>query len=250
MADMVFITGGNKGLGFETTRQLARRGATILLGSRDARRGAEAARRLTAELTGAGTPDPVAPAAGAVHAVEIDVISDESTEKAAAWVAAQFGHLDVLVNNAGITGGHVSPVDAGPDDFRLCYETNVFDPVRTTRAFLALLRLSAQPRIVMVSSGMGSLAVTTDPRRLESSLVSLVYPSSKAALDMITTQYAKALAEIRINTVDPGCTATDLNGHSGHQTVEEGAEVIVRLAATGADGPTGGYFDRNGTVPW
>lgn len=165
-------------------------------------------------------------------------------------VDAAHGRLDVLVNNAGITGSRVAVVDAGPDDFRACYETNVFGPVRVTHAFLPLLQRSAQPRVVMVSSGMGSLAITTDPRRLESSIVSLVYPSSKTALNMITTQYAKALPEFKINTVDPGYTATDLNAHRGHQSVEQGAEVIVALASVGADGPTGGYFDRNGQLPW
>lgn len=102
----------------------------------------------------------------------------------------------------------------------------------------------------MVSSGMGSLAITTDPDRIESTLIGLTYPSSKTALNMITTQYAKALPEFRINAADPGYTATDLNSHRGHQTVEQGAEVIVALATVAADGPTGGYFDKTGPLPW
>ena len=102
----------------------------------------------------------------------------------------------------------------------------------------------------MVSSGMGSLAVTTDPERLEAGIVSLVYPSSKAALNMVTTQYAKALPGWKVNAVDPGYTATDLNGHAGHKSVEEGARAIVALATVGADGPTGGFFDDRGIVPW
>lgn len=97
----------------------------------------------------------------------------------------------------------------------------------------------------MVSSGMGSLAITADPNRIESTLIGLTYPSSKTALNMITTQYAKALPEFRINAADPGYPATDLNGHRGHQTVEQGAEVIVAV-----DGPTGGYFDKTGPLPW
>ena len=111
------------------------------------------------------------------------------------------------------------------------------------------LRISA-PVIVMVSSGMGSLAVTTDPSRFESTLVSVSYTSSKAALNMITTQYAKAFPAMRINAVDPGYTGTDFNQHRGTQTVEEGAEIIVRMASIGPDGPTGGYFSAAGTVPW
>jgi NAD(P)-dependent dehydrogenase (short-subunit alcohol dehydrogenase family) len=235
--DIVLITGANKGLGRETARRLAERGATVYLGARDPDRGAEAAATLA--KTGAD-----------VRFVAVDVTSDASVAAAVAAVETDAGRLDVLVNNAGITGGRVGPLEAGPDDFRACYETNVFGPVRLTRAFLPLLRRSAAPRIVMVSSGMGSMTVTTDPERLESSLVSLVYPSSKAALNMITTQYAKALPAMRVNAVDPGYTATDLNGHTGYKTVEQGADVIVRLATIGPDGPTGGYFDESGTVPW
>lgn len=119
-----------------------------------------------------------------------------------------------------------------------------------TRAFLPLLTASDSPRIVNVSSGMGSITVTTDPARLESGIVSLVYPSSKAALNMVTTQYAKALPAFRVNAVDPGYTATDLNGHSGHQSVAEGARVVVRMAQVAPDGPTGGFFDEAGPVPW
>jgi len=122
--------------------------------------------------------------------------------------------------------------------------------VRVLHAFLPLLRRSADPRVVNVSSGMGSFAVTSDPERLESGLVSLVYPSSKAALNMITSQVAKALPEMRVNAVDPGYTATDLNGHTGHQTVAEGAEVIVALATAAPGGPTGGFFDRTGPLAW
>jgi NAD(P)-dependent dehydrogenase (short-subunit alcohol dehydrogenase family) len=102
----------------------------------------------------------------------------------------------------------------------------------------------------MVSSGMGSIGVTTDPDRLESGIVSLVYPSSKAALNMVTTQYAKALPGWKINAADPGYTATDLNNHTGHQTVEQGAHIIVTMATLGPDGPTGGFFDGNGPVRW
>ncbi|BDU07010.1 SDR family NAD(P)-dependent oxidoreductase [Nocardia cyriacigeorgica] len=119
-----------------------------------------------------------------------------------------------------------------------------------THAFLPLLRKAAQPRIVMVSSGMGSLAITSDPARLESTLHSLGYPASKSALNMITSQYARALPGIQVNAADPGYTATDLNGNSGTQTVTEGADAIIRLATLGPDGPAGGYFDRAGRLPW
>jgi NAD(P)-dependent dehydrogenase (short-subunit alcohol dehydrogenase family) len=237
MNDIVLITGANKGLGYETARRLGELGATVLLGARDAERGTAAAGRLAA-----GGAD--------VRFVAVDVTSDASVEKAVAEIEAQFGRLDVLVNNAGITGGFMPVLETGPADFQLCYETNVYGPVRMTRAFVPLLREAALPRVVMVSSGMGSLTITTDPRRLESGFASLVYPSSKSALNMITSQYAKALPDFKVNAVDPGYTATDLNRHSGHQSVEQGAEIIVRMATIGPDGPTGGYFDRHGAIGW
>lgn len=237
MKTIALVTGANKGLGKQTVRRLAAQGWTVWLGARDPERRAATARELAA-----GGAD--------VRYVALDVTSDESVQAAVKVLDAEHGRLDALVNNAGITGGRVAPAETGPDDFRACYETNVFGPVRVTRAFLPLLHRSTRPRVVMVSSGMGSLAVTTDPKRLESGIVSLVYPSSKAALNMITSQYAKALPDIKINAVDPGYTATDLNAHRGHKTVEQGAEVIVRLATISANGPTGGYFDEDGPLPW
>ena len=226
------ITGANKSLGLETARRLAAAGHTVYLGSRDEQRGKEAAGR-----TGA-------------RPVQLDVTSDDSVEAAAALVRDEAGSLDVLVNNAGITGGRKAPGEITAPDMRAVYETNVFGAVRVTHAFLPLLAASSAPVIVMVSSGMGSLAITTDPGRFESTLVSLPYPSSKAALNMITTQYAKAFPAMRINAVDPGYTATDLNQHQGTQTVGEGAEIIVRMASIGPGGPTGGYFSAAGPVPW
>jgi NAD(P)-dependent dehydrogenase (short-subunit alcohol dehydrogenase family) len=228
------VTGANKGIGLATARRLAERGWTVLLGARDPDRGAAAAATLT----------------GAVEVVALDVTDDASVAAAVQDVQARHGRLDVLVNNAGTSGTLVQALDNGPDEMRACFETNVFGPVRVTRAFLPLLRRSPAPRIVMVSSGMGSLGITTDPDRFESTLVGLQYPASKAALNMITTQYAKALPEFRVNAADPGYTATDLNGHRGTQTVEEGSDAIVALATLEPDGPTGGFFDRHGPVPW
>jgi NAD(P)-dependent dehydrogenase (short-subunit alcohol dehydrogenase family) len=231
---IALVTGANKGLGRETVRRLAELGWTVLLGSRDADRGAAAA----AELP------------GDVHAVAIDVTDDGSVAAAAKEIEERWGRLDVLVNNAGITGGRVAPVDTTADHLRVVFETNTFGPVRVTHAMLPLLERSAAPRIVMVSSGMGSIGVTGDPARLESTIVSLTYPSSKTALNMITAQYAKALPRFRVNVADPGYTATDLNGNSGHQTVTEGTDAIVALATVGQDGPTGTFVDRAGAVPW
>ncbi|HEX6423275.1 MAG TPA: SDR family oxidoreductase [Acidimicrobiales bacterium] len=233
----VLITGANRGLGFETARQLAGRGWTVLLGARDPERGRTAAEKLAAD------------GADARH-VPLDVTDDASVEAAVDRVGTMADRVDVLVNNAGIIGATAPPLETRPSDFLACFGVNLLGPVRVTRAFLPLLSRAELPRVVMVSSGMGSLAVTTDPERLESGIVSLVYPSSKAALNMVTTQYAKALPGWKVNAVDPGYTATDLNGHTGHKTVEEGARAIVDLATVGPDGPTGGFFDDRGRVPW
>lgn len=232
---IALVTGANKGIGLAAAGRLAELGWTVLLGSRDPERGAAA-------VTELGGLD--------VRAVELDVTSEASVRNAAKLVDADYGRLDVLVNNAGIVGARVPALEVGAEEMREVYDTNVFGPVRMMRAFLPLLRRSAAPRVVMVSSGMGSIAITSDPDRLESSLIGLPYPSSKTALNMITSQYAKALPEFRINAADPGYTATDLNGHTGYQTVVQGSDAIVTLAQVAPDGPTGGYFDRHGPLPW
>jgi NAD(P)-dependent dehydrogenase (short-subunit alcohol dehydrogenase family) len=228
------VTGGNKGIGLQTVRELAADGWTVFLGSRDPDRGKQAA----AELT------------GDVRVVALDVTSDESVAAAVDAVAAAVPALDVLVNNAGITGGRQPALETAPADFLAAYGVNLLGPVRVTRAFLPLLRRSAAPRIVNVSSGMGSHGLVSDPDRVESGLVSLVYPSSKSALNMVTVMYAKALPEFRVNAVDPGYTATDLNGHRGTQTVEQGAAPVVTAARIAPDGLTGAFLGADGPVPW
>jgi NAD(P)-dependent dehydrogenase (short-subunit alcohol dehydrogenase family) len=226
------ITGANKGLGYETARQLISRGHTVYLGSRDPDRGKRAAAGLGAEL------------------LIIDVTSDASVTAAAARVRDEAGHLDVLVNNAGIPGGFKPAGETTAADLDAVYSTNVFGVVRVTHAFLPLLELSAAPVIVNVSSGLGSLAVTNDPDRFESTLKGLAYSSSKSALNMLTSQYAKSCPQIRVNAVDPGYTATDLNSHRGTQAIEQGAEIIVAMATVPPAGPTGTFSDRHGPVPW
>jgi len=225
------ITGANKGLGRETARRLLAAGHDVWVAARDAERGREAADALGARF------------------VALDVTDDASVAAAAERVAAE-GGLDVLVNNAGITGERVAVPDTTADHVAAVLATNVLGLVRVTHAFLPLLERSANPVIVNVSSGMGSLGITTDPARLESGIVALAYPASKSAVTMLTTQYAKALPHVRVNAVDPGYTATDLNGHSGTQTVEEGTDAIVRMAQLDASGPTGTFADRHGAVPW
>lgn len=154
------------------------------------------------------------------------------------------------MNNAGVAGTRASAADITAADAAAVYGTNVVGIVRVTHAMLPLLRASANPVVVNVTSGMGSLARTHDPDRVESTFPAPLYTSSKSAVTMLTTQYAKALPELRINAADPGYTATDFNGHSGHQTVTEGTDAIVALATIGPDGPTGTVQDRDGAVPW
>jgi NAD(P)-dependent dehydrogenase (short-subunit alcohol dehydrogenase family) len=229
---VTLITGANKGLGYETARRLASEGHSVWIGARDRARGRAAAEELGARF------------------VALDVTEQASVDAAAATIDREHGELDVLVNNAGIAGQRVPVPETTVDQLRQVYETNVFGLVRVMQAFAPLLLRSQDPVVVNVSSGMGSLAVTTDPSRLESSLIGLAYPSSKTAVNMLTSQYAKAYPQMRINAVDPGYTSTDLNQHRGTQTVEDGAEAIVRAALVGRDAPTGGFFDAGGSVPW
>ncbi len=171
---------------------------------------------------------------------------DDSVTAAAETV----GELDVLINNAGISGGRVTPSDATADDMRRVYETNVFGAVRVLHAFIPLLEASSAPVVVNVSSGVGSLGLASDPEGPLREANYPVYASSKAALNMLTVRYAAAFPKMRINSVDPGFTATDFNQHRGTQTVEQGAEAIVSYALVAPDGPTGGFFDRDGAEAW
>jgi NAD(P)-dependent dehydrogenase (short-subunit alcohol dehydrogenase family) len=186
--------------------------------------------------------------------VQLDVTDDASVQAAAKTIEAG-GGLDVLINNAGIEArgaGNIviGAADVTADMMRQTFETNVFGTVRVTHAFLPLLLRSAAPVVVNLSSGLASLARVTDVGTPTYAYPGVAYPASKTAVNMITVQYAKAFPNMRINAVEPGFTKTDLNGNTGIQTVEQGAEIIVRMAQVGPDGPTGGYFDAEGTLPW
>lgn len=229
----MLITGASRGMGAHTTRELAATGATVFAG---ARRPDELAARL--RETGA---------TGDIRPIALDVTDDASVAEAAAHVQETVGSLDVLVNNAGVPGTWAPAADVGPGDFTDVLATNVLGPVRITRAFLPLLRRGTSPRLVMVSSGMGSLTLqSTD--EVYADIAHLPYPASKAALNMLTVQYAKALPEILVTAVDPGLTATEFTGGTGH-SVAEGAGAIV-IAALDTTGPTGRSMDRHGTTPW
>jgi NAD(P)-dependent dehydrogenase (short-subunit alcohol dehydrogenase family) len=229
---ITFITGANKGLGYETARRLIDQGHTVLLGARDEKAGIAAADELGARF------------------VRIDVTDDESVAAAAADVERHEGSIDGLINHAGIPGPVGDPSGLTGADVLSVLDVNVAGVVRATSAFLPLLRRSADPVIVNVSSSMGSLAATHDPARAESKVISPAYTASKAALTMLTTQYAKALTGIRVNAADPGYTATDLNGHSGPQTVTEGTDAVVGLAIEGPGHGSGRFVDRDGEIAW
>ena len=230
------ITGANKGLGYETARQLVAAGHTVYIGCRDPERGQVAAQRLGARL------------------VQLDV-TDDASVGAAAQLIGELGGLDVLVNNAGIEGRGVDNSLIGADAItadmvREVFDTNVFGVVRVTHAFLPLLQKSTAPVVVNVSSSLGSLSLAQSPESPTYFYPGVAYPASKSAINMITVQFAKQFPTMRINAVEPGYTDTDLNGHTGTQTVEEGARIIVETAQTPPDGPTGGYFSTHGPVPW
>lgn len=229
---IVLITGGNKGLGYEAARRLIADGHKIYIGARDHERGKKAAQELGAKF------------------IQLDVTDDRSVEAAAQELANLEGHLDVLINNAGISGGMANPDEMTLEIIKHTYETNVFGIVRVTRAFTGLLKKSSSPVIVNVSSGLGSFGTVLDQSKIESKVLAAHYNSSKAAVNMLTLQYSKAFPEFRINAVDPGYTATDLNHHSGPQTVKEGTDAIVKMATIGNDGPTGTFSDRHGAKPW
>jgi NAD(P)-dependent dehydrogenase (short-subunit alcohol dehydrogenase family) len=241
------VTGANKGIGLETARRLAALDYKVWLGARDAERGEAAAQALRGEGLD-------------VEWLALDVASDGSVAAAAKAVAAQTPSLDVLVNNAGIAPGYVDALGADgryerpPSredvaDMKATYDVNVFGPVRVTQAFLPLLAASPASRIVMVSSYLGSLARASGNSQSPNVMG---YGSSKTALNAVTLAFARELAPrgIMVNAAAPGYTATDLNAHRGGRTVQQAAEIIVRLATLEPGGPTGGYFDENGPLPW
>jgi len=237
---IALVTGANKGIGFETARQLARRGDTVLLGARNEARGREAAAKLKAEGFNA-------------HFVHLDVEDAETHQTAAQFVEEKFGKLDVLVNNAGIAlDANSKASNVSQDLLRKTFDTNFFDVIAVTQVLLPLLKKSAAGRIVNVSSGLGSLTQHGDPAWEFYEVKPLAYNSSKTALNAFTVMLAHELKDtnIKVNSADPGFTATDLNRQSGYRTVEQGASVIVELATLPDDGATGGYFDDNGIVPW
>jgi NAD(P)-dependent dehydrogenase (short-subunit alcohol dehydrogenase family) len=237
---VALVTGANKGIGLEIARQLAKSDFVVFLGARNAGLGEKAAERLRAENLDA-------------HFVELDLNRKETIDAAAAAIRSYGQRLDVLVNNAAI----VDPADGPPGSVEPAVvervmQTNFYGTLLVTQAMLPLLRESPAARIVNLSSGLGSLALNADPAWAFAPFKLLGYNTSKAAVNMLTVQLAYEFRNtaMKINAVSPGYVATDMNGHQGTLTVEQGAAEPVRLALLPPDGPTGGFFETGGSYPW
>ncbi len=242
----VLITGANRSIGFETARQLLQQGYYVYLGCRDFEKGQQAVSRLQSE------------GLNQVEPIEIDVDQIDSIRAAREVLGGKIKVLDVLINNAGILGGmEQTPLETEIGAFKQVFETNFFGVIEVTQAFIDLLRQSPEPRIVNVTSGLGSLTLHADPAWKYYSIKPVSYVSSKAALNAYTIVLAHNLRDtpFKINAVDPGYTATDFNHHNGPGTVPDAAARVVKAAVLGPDGPTGQYFSHDnapetGISPW
>jgi NAD(P)-dependent dehydrogenase (short-subunit alcohol dehydrogenase family) len=247
---VALVTGANQGIGLQIAKDLVPHGFTVLVGSRNFENGQTAAKSIGADA----------------HAVQLDVTDQESVAAAAERIRKEFGRLDVLIQNAAISNTNKKPGQSiaeyskttrpsvvSLDEMRAVWDTNVFGVLSVYQAMLPLLRATPGARIVNVSSGVGSLTATSDPAYPYRAIFGPVYPASKTALNALTVAMALELEPegIKVNTVSPGYTKTNLNGYSGTETVEEGAREAVRVALLGRDGPTGKFTRwENETIPW
>jgi NAD(P)-dependent dehydrogenase (short-subunit alcohol dehydrogenase family) len=236
---VALITGANKGIGFEVARQIAKAGWTVLAAARNAELGGLAAAKLRAEGLD-------------VHFIHIDLDAPATAAAAAQTVRTQFGKLDLLINNAAIAGtGDGPPGKVSLQTVEAVMLTNYVGTVAVTQAMLPLLQEAGKAQILNVSSELGSVSLHNDPNWKYAPVKFLAYCASKAALNMFTVQLAYEFRDgsIAVNSVNPGYTATDLNGNQGTQTVEEGSAEIVRVALL--DPPvTGKYLEAAGEIPW
>lgn len=240
------VTGANKSIGFEVARQLAQKGIYVYIGSRNLENGIAAVNKLKAE----GLKN--------VEATQLDITNNESVKNARAAIGKKTKALDILINNAGIFGGYPqTALNATIDQFKAAYDVNVYGIVRTTQAFIDLLKKSPEPRIVNVSSSQGSITLHSDPSYKYYDYKAAVYLSSKSAMNMYTVVLAYELKDsnFKINAVCPGFTKTDFNGHRGTGSIEAAGKRIVKYALTDKDGPTGKFFSEEnnpdtGEIPW
>jgi NAD(P)-dependent dehydrogenase (short-subunit alcohol dehydrogenase family) len=249
---IALVTGANKGIGLQIAKDLAAHQFTVLLGSRDLQRGHAAAQTID----------------GTAEAVQLDVTDAASIAAAAQRIEGDYGHLDVLVNNAGISHTDI-PGEAASGasleqiaqagrlsvaplaEVRAIFDVNVFGVIAVTQAMLPLLRRAPAPRIVNVASSGGSLTLNSDPSNPHRAMFG-TYSASKTALNALTVAFAAGLKAdgIKVNSACPGFTGTDLNFFRGTRTVEQAAREPVRLALIGADGPTGTFSNDDGRIPW
>jgi NAD(P)-dependent dehydrogenase (short-subunit alcohol dehydrogenase family) len=243
MKTIALITGANKGLGLEVARQLAQQGIHILLGAREPEKGNIAVKALHDEGFSA-------------EFLFLDVAREESIRNATRTVMERHGKLDILINNAGINPEYPQGIftfEHVPFDlFVQIYQTNVFGAFLAIREFLPLLKQSAGGRIVNVSSSVASLTEQLNPESAYYGINTVGYNSSKTALNALTVQLAKQLSgtSIKVNSACPGWVKTDLGSDAAPRTVEEGAQIIVKLATLPEDGPNGGFFNDDGAIPW
>jgi NAD(P)-dependent dehydrogenase (short-subunit alcohol dehydrogenase family) len=234
------VTGANKGIGFETARQLAQLGFTVWLGSRDQERGEAAVKELTDD--------------GDVRFVSLDVTDAESVRAAVVRIGEETGALDVLVNNAGtaVAEGEGRPSTVRLETIQQTLDVNFYGALRVTQAFLPLLQKARAGRIVNVSTTLGSITTLVSPGSPLGQVPAFAYPASKTLLNALTGWLAVELrgTPVKVNSVCPGSNATDMNPGPGTQHPSEGAKVVVRAATLETDGPTGSFFDVNGTVSW
>lgn len=246
---IALVTGANQGVGYQLTKELVAKGVTVLLGSRNLERGQKAAEEI---------------GAGAIP-IQIDVTDAASIAAAAERIRSEFGRLDLLVNNAGISNarpGKVAMADyvgtsaasvVSIDEVRAIWDTNVFGVLAVYQAMLPLLRLSADARIVNVSSGVGSLTANADPAFPYRAIYAPGYAASKTALNGITLAMMIELegTGIKVNLVSPGFTSTNLNNFEGTESLEDGSREVVRVALLGPDGPSGTFTGwENAPIPW
>ncbi|HEY2580821.1 MAG TPA: SDR family NAD(P)-dependent oxidoreductase [Mucilaginibacter sp.] len=238
-----FITGANKGIGFETAKQLLAAGYYVYLGSRDIEKGAEAVMELNSDD---------------VEAIQIDVSNEESIGEARGTIGSKAASLDALINNAGTKEDFPdNPTAINTDVIRRVFDTNFFGAINVTMAFLDLLKAAPEPRIVNVTSGLASLTLHNDPSWKYYHLKRAAYGPSKTALNAYTIALAFELRDssFKINVVDPGFTATDFNQYRGTGSVADAGKIIVKYATLDADGPTGKFFSNeseseNQEYPW
>lgn len=240
------ITGANKGIGFETAQQLLQKGLYVYIGSRDLKKGLQAVDKLKTQ----GFSN--------VEAIQLDVTDESSIRIAREQIGKKIPALDILINNAGINGGMpFTALEAKTDQFMATFDTNVFGVARVIQAFIDLLQKSTEPRIVNVSTSVGSLSLQSDPNWPAYDYAKYaVYGSSKAAMNMYTVHLAYQLRHtaFKINAVCPGYTKTDFTSHNGGE-VELAAKRIIKYALIDKNGPTGKFFSeesnpQTGEIPW